>query len=149
MKGAGIKFKFKNGKTLRISSNDNFCNSEDFVSLCHNIDTKLLKFNNGEIERKKSFFESKKGYYYAIIMTILVVAITFYKLSTDGKFNFTNIALILVTLTTIWSSVRYKRKNDQLRNHHTQQSLLYRISVWQNKQKVKFKTFKRSYRRIN
>ena len=110
MKGAGIKFKFKNGKTLRISSNDNFCNSEDFVSLCHNIDTKLLKFNNGEIERKKSFFESKKGYYYAIIMTILVVAITFYKLSTDGKFNFTNIALILVTLTTIWSSVRYKRK---------------------------------------
>ena len=110
MKGAGIKFKFKDGKTLRISLNDNFCNSEHFVSLCHNIDAKLLKFNNGEIERKKSFFESKKGYYYAIIMTVLVVAIIFYKLFTDEEFNFTNIALILVTLTTIWRGVRYKRK---------------------------------------
>ena len=110
MLGAGIKFKLKNGKTLRISSNDNFCNSEQFVNLCHNIDSKLLKFNNGQIIRKKSFFETKQGYYYAVIMTILFVIGTVYKLFTDEKINIQNFALILVSLRIIWSGVKWKRK---------------------------------------
>jgi hypothetical protein len=88
MLGAGIKFKLKNGKTLRISSNDNFCNSEQFVNLCHNIDSKLLKFNNGQIIRKKSFFETKQGYYFAVIMTILFVIVTVYKLLQMRKLIF-------------------------------------------------------------
>jgi hypothetical protein len=110
MLGAGIKFKLKNGKTLRISSNDNFCNSEQFVNLCHNIDSKLLKFNNGQIIRKKSFFETKLGYYFAVIMTILFVIGTVYKLFTDEKINIQNFALILVSLRIIWSGVKWKRK---------------------------------------
>jgi len=110
MKGAGIKFKFKNGKTLRISSNDNFCNSEMFVNLCHNIDSKLSKYNNGQIERKKSFFESKQGYYFAVIMSVLFVIGTIYKSFTDEKFNFGNFALILVSLGIVWSGVKWKRK---------------------------------------
>jgi hypothetical protein len=110
MLGAGIKFKLKNGKTLRISSNDNFCNSEQFVNLCHNIDSKLLKFNNGQIIRKKSFFETKQGYYFAVIMTILFVIVTVYKLFTDEKINIQNFAMILVSLRIIWSGVKWKRK---------------------------------------
>ena len=110
MKGAGIKFKLKNGKTLRISSNDNFCDSEPFVNLCHNIDSKLLNFNNGQIIRKKSFFESKQGFYFAVILSVLFVIGTIYKSFTDEKFNFGNIALILVSLGIIWSGVKWKRK---------------------------------------
>ena len=110
MKGAGIKFKLKNGKTLRISSNDSFCNSEQFVNLCHNIDSKLLNYNNGQIERKKSFFESKEGYYFAVIISILFVIGTIYKSLTDEKFNFINIALILVSLGIAWNGVKWKRK---------------------------------------
>ena len=110
LKGAGIKFKLKNGATLRLSSNDNFCNSEKFVSLCHNIDSKLSKYNNGRIERKKSFFETKKGYYFVVIMSILFVVGTIYKSITDEKFNFENFALILVSLGIIWSGVKWKRK---------------------------------------
>ncbi len=110
MKGAGIKFKLKNGKTLRISSNDNFCNSEQFVYLCHNIDSKLSKYNNGQIERKKSFFESKQGYYFAVIISVLFGIGTIYKSFTDEKFNFGNFALILVSLGIVWSGVKWKRK---------------------------------------
>ncbi|MBD3892238.1 hypothetical protein [Olleya marilimosa] len=110
MKGAGIKFKLKNGKTLRISSNDNFCNSEQFVNLCHNIDSKLLKYNNGQIIRKKSFLETKQGYYFAVVMTILFVIGTVYKLFTDEKINIQNFAMILVSLGIIWSGVKWKRK---------------------------------------
>ncbi|TVZ47484.1 hypothetical protein [Olleya sp. Hel_I_94] len=110
MKGAGIKFKLKNGKTLRISSNDNFCNSEQFVNLCHNIDSKLLKYNNGQIIRKKSFLETKQGYYFAVVMTILIVIGTVYKLFTDEKINIQNFAMILVSLGIIWSGVKWKRK---------------------------------------
>ena len=110
MKGAGIKFKLKNGKTLRISSNDNFCNSEQFVNLCHNIDSKLLKYKNGQIIRKKSFFETKQGYYFAVFMTILFVTGTVYKLFTDEKINIQNFAMILVSLGIIWSGVKWKKK---------------------------------------
>ena len=110
IKGAGIKFKFKNGNTLRISSNDNFCNSEQFVNLCQNIDSKLLKYNKGQIERKRSFFESKQGYYFAVIMSILCVIGTIYKSLTDKKINIENFALILVSLGIIWSGVKWKRK---------------------------------------
>lgn len=110
IKGAGIKFKFKNGNTLRISSNDNFCNSEQFVNLCQNIDSKLLKYNKGKIERKRSFFESKQGYYFAVIMSILCVIGTIYKSLTDKKINIENFALILVSLGIIWSGVKWKRK---------------------------------------
>ncbi|WP_336128557.1 hypothetical protein [Mesoflavibacter sp. CH_XMU1422-2] len=110
IKGAGIKFKFKNGKTLRISSNDNFCNSEQFVNLCQNIDSKLLKYNKWHIERKRSFFESKQGYYFAVIMSIFCVIGTIYKSLTDKKINIENFALILVSLGIIWSGVKWKRK---------------------------------------
>ena len=110
IKGAGIKFKFKNGNTLRISSNDNFCNSEQFVNLCQNIDSKLLKYNKGQIERKRSFFESKQGYYFAVIISILCVIGTIYKSLTDKKINIENFALILVSLGIIWSGVKWKRK---------------------------------------
>ena len=110
MKGAGIKFKFKNGKTLRISSNDNFCNSEQFVNLCQDIDSKLLKYNNGQIERKKSFFESKQGYYFAVIMSTLFVVGAIYKSFSDEKINIGNLALILVSLGIVWSGVKWKRE---------------------------------------
>ncbi|MET2985640.1 hypothetical protein [Aureibaculum conchae] len=110
MKGAGIKFKLKNGKKLRISSNDNFCNSEQFVSLCQNIDSKLLTYNNGQIIRKKSFFESKQGYYFTVIMSVLFIIGTIFKSITDEKFNFGNITLIFVSLAIVWSGVKWKRK---------------------------------------
>ena len=108
--GAGIKFKLKNGKVIRVSSNDNFCNSENFVNLCIKIDSKLLNYNNGKIVRKKSFFETRQGYYFAAIMTILIVIITVYKLLTDKKVNIQNFSLILISLGTICSGIRWKIK---------------------------------------
>ena len=110
MKGAGIKFKLKNGKTLRLSSNDSFCNSEKFVRLCENLDSKLSNYNNNQIIRKYTFFESKQSYYFAVIITILIVIITIFKLFTNDDFNIGNIALMLVTLVIIWSGVKWKRK---------------------------------------
>ena len=80
------------------------------MDLCHKIDSKLLKYNNGQIERKKSFFESKQCYYFAVIMSILFVIGTFYKSFTDEEINFGNFGLILVSLGIVWSGVKWKRK---------------------------------------
>jgi len=80
------------------------------VNLCQNIDSKLLKYNKGQIERKRSFFESKQGYYFAVIMSILCVIGTIYKSLTDKKINIENFVLILVSLGIIWSGVKWKRK---------------------------------------
>ena len=109
-KGAGIKFKLKNGKTFRLSSNDNFCDSEKFVSLCNAIDSELEKVNNKEIVRKQSFFETKQGYYFAITITVLIVFLITFKILTKDKINIQTIALILVSLVTIWSGVRWIKK---------------------------------------
>lgn len=110
LKGAGIKFKLKNGKVIRISSNDNFCDSEKFINLCRQIDSKLLGFNNNQILRKKSFFETKQGYYFAIIMTIFVVIITIIKIFSENKLIIGNIALIFVVLGIISSAVMWKKE---------------------------------------
>lgn len=110
LKGAGIKFKLKNGKTLRISSNENFCDSEKFVNLCHKIDYKLLNFNEGQIVKKKSFFETKNGYYFAITITSLAVLAILFRLLTKGEFKIGSLGLILFSLATIWSGVKWKKK---------------------------------------
>jgi hypothetical protein len=110
IRGAGIKFKLKSGKTIHISSNESFCDSENFVRLCKVIDYELKKFNNNQIIRKKSLFETKKGYYYAVIMTVILVIITMYKILTKDKFNFQNIVLVIVSFGAMWSGVRWIKK---------------------------------------
>ncbi len=108
--GAGLKFKFKNGKTIRISSNEFFCNSQKFVNLCEIVDSKLLSYNNGNVVRRKSFFETKQGYYYVIVITILFVVATIYKLFTGEKYNYLSFILTLVLFGIVWSGVKWKRK---------------------------------------
>ena len=110
LKGAGIKFKLKNGKVVRLSSNENFCDSEKFVNLCHKIDNNLRKFNDNKILRKNSFFETKNGYYIAIIISFLVVLAIVFKIITKGELNIGNLGIILFSLGTIWSGVTWKRK---------------------------------------
>lgn len=110
LKGAGIKFKLKNGKVVRLSSNENFCDSEKFVNLCHKINNNLRKFYDNKILRKNSFFETKNGYYFAIIMSFLVVLAIVFKVITKGELNIGNLGIILFSLGTIWSGVTWKRK---------------------------------------
>ena len=110
LKGAGIKFKLKNVKVVILSSNENFCDSEKFVQLCHKIDINLRKLNDNKIIRKNSFFETKNGYYFAIIMSFLVVLAIVFKVITKGELNIGNLGVILFSLGTIWSGVTWKRK---------------------------------------
>lgn len=109
MRGAGIKFRLKNGKTVRLSSNDNFCDSRDFVMLCETIDSKLINYDSGRIERKQSFFETKWGFYTAILFTTLFIIITLYRLHNNLEFNKVNIVLIVFNLGTIWTGVRLRK----------------------------------------
>ena len=79
MNGAELQLFLKNGKKVRLSSNDRICNSEKYVTICQDIDMKLSKYNNGSVIKRKSFFETKNGYYYALVLTILTVFIVLYK----------------------------------------------------------------------
>ena len=108
MKGAGIKFKLKSGKVIRLSCNDNFCDSNAFVTLCHEVDSKLEKFEG--VIRKKSFFDTKWGFYFAIVLTVLFLVILVFKIVSKDQFNAGNIGLMLVGLITIWSGVLWNKK---------------------------------------
>lgn len=108
IKGAGIKFKLKSGKVIRLSCNDSFCDSEQFVTLCHEIDSKLEKFE--DVLRKKTFLETKLGFYFAVGITVLVLIVFLFKLVVKGEFNAGNLGLVLVSLATVWSGVLWYKK---------------------------------------
>ena len=91
LKGAGIKFKLKNGKVVRISSNENFCDSGNFVNLCHKIEAQLKNFNENKLLRKHSFFETKNGYYFAILMSFLAVLAVVFKIFSKNELNITSL----------------------------------------------------------
>jgi len=110
LKGAGIKFKLKNGKVVRISSNENFCDSGNFVNLCHKIEAHLKNFNENKLLRKHSFFETKNGYYFAILMSFLAVLAVVFKVFFKNELNISSLGLIIFSLGIIWSGVTWKRK---------------------------------------
>jgi len=110
LKGAGIKFKLKDGKVIRISSNENFCDTEKFVDLCHKIENNLSQFNENSIVRKQSFFETRNGYYFAIVMSCVAFFAIVCKFFTKDEVNIASLGLILISLGTIWSGVKWKRK---------------------------------------
>ncbi|MCF2876435.1 MULTISPECIES: hypothetical protein [unclassified Tenacibaculum] len=62
------------------------------------------------LHRKKNTLETKKGYYFAVIVTALIVIITIHKLFTDDNFDTGNIGVLMVSLGTIWSGVRWNKK---------------------------------------
>jgi hypothetical protein len=113
MKGAGIKFKLKNGEVKRLSANSNFCNAEKFVALCQEMDSKLSKFNNNQITRKASFYETKQGFYFAATMTVLLFIGFIVKMFRDDDFSAGNILLVTVLLGAMWSGVRYVKKKSR------------------------------------
>ena len=110
LKGAGIKFKLKNGKVVRISSNENFCDSGQFVNLCQKIEAHLKNFNENKLLRKHSFFETKNGYYFAILMSFLAVLAVVFKIFSKNEWNISSLGLIIFSLGIIWSGVTWKRK---------------------------------------
>lgn len=108
IKGAGIKFKLKCGKVIRLSCNGNFCDSKKFVNLCREVDSKLEKIE--DVIRKKSFLETRWGFYFAIVMTVLFLVVLISKLINKDESNTGNIGLMLAGLITIWSGVLWYKK---------------------------------------
>jgi uncharacterized membrane protein len=109
LKGAGLKIICKNGKTLRISANSNLYNSDTFVKFCEELDKRLSKLDT--IERQKTFFETKYGYYFSLSATTIVVGILIYETFTGFQIKISTLVLMLICLSTIWSGMKYKRKS--------------------------------------
>lgn len=110
MQGAEINFKLKNGKHIKISANDFFCDAQKFVRLCKDIDELLQEKYAGVIVRKKTFYETIYGYYFAILMTILVILLTIYKIIMNQEIKLQKLFLILFSLGIVWSGVRRHTK---------------------------------------
>lgn len=110
MNGAELKLTLNNGRKVRLSSNDSICNSDKFVKFCQEIDLRLSKYNNGSVIKKKSFFETKNGYYYAIVMTGFFVIITIYKYVVEDDVRLMNFLMIVSLLGLMWSGVKWKKE---------------------------------------
>ncbi len=107
MRGAGLKLRMKNGKIFRLSSNDNFCDSYEFIRFVNAFENKVI--NYPEIRKVKTFGETKFGLYFAISLTFLVgIAIIFKKINGED-IEFVRLAIVLVVLTSMWSGIEIKK----------------------------------------
>ncbi|NMM50658.1 hypothetical protein [Marinigracilibium pacificum] len=108
MKGASIKLKLVDGSVFRLSANSTFINSEDFIKLAQHLDKKLITYGDEKIIRKNSFGESKSGFIIMISLTIILIGLTIFKITNDKEFNISNIGLIIISLSTLWSGIKLK-----------------------------------------
>jgi len=113
IQGADINFKLKNGKHIKISANDNFCDAKEFVGLCRDIDHLLQEKYSNKITRKNTFYETRYGYYFTVIMTILVIFLTIYKIIMNQEISSQKLYLIIFSLGIVWSGVRWKSSKNK------------------------------------
>lgn len=109
MKGAELIIKLKSGKTIYLTSNNHFCNSEKFETLCNSLDDKLSTYNKGQIIKKKTFLETKTGLYFTITITVIIVVGGVYKSFTDNHFNISTVFLVIASLGILWSGIAANR----------------------------------------
>jgi predicted membrane metal-binding protein len=107
MRGAGLKIKIKKGKMIRLSSNDNFCDSDEFVRFVNDFENQVSEIP--EIRKVKSFGESRFGLYFAITSTVLFVGVIIYKRIINEEFEYSNLGTMLVALSTMWSGIEIKK----------------------------------------
>ena len=103
MKGAGLTIKLKNGKTHRLSSNENFSDSKEFVRFINDLEDDV--FSRLEIRKKKTFGETKFGFFFALISTLIFLYMFIYKLKNGGSFEITSFGLLIITMLTRWSGI--------------------------------------------
>ncbi len=107
MRGAGLKLKMKDGKSIRLSSNNNFCDSEGFVQFVNDFEKRALEFP--EISKVRSLAETRLGLYFAIATTILFIVGLVYGMLFDKEFSYSRFGLMLVALSTLWSGIEIKK----------------------------------------
>lgn len=108
MKGADIKIKIKKGKIIRLSSNDWICDTDKFIYMCNDLDKQLIGYNNGDIVKKKTFLDTKTGYYIVLITTIVLISTIIFAFITGKEIRFMPIMIAILALSTLWSGIRKK-----------------------------------------
>lgn len=109
MRGATLNLKLKSGKKINFSSNDNFCNAENFIFFCKSLD-KRLKNYEGSIIRKKSFLETKFGLYFVYLLTFAFLLIILMSIFTEKKINIATLGLIIISISALWGAILERKK---------------------------------------
>ena len=109
IQGATLNLKLKSGKIINLSSNDNFCNAENFKNFCKSLD-KRLKNYEGSIVRKKSFLETKYALYFVYLMTFVFLLIILTSIFTEKKIKIATLGLIIMSLATLWGAILERKK---------------------------------------
>ena len=107
MRGAGLRLKLNSGKTIRLSSNDNFCDSDEFVQFTYDFEERIS--NEPTVEKIKSFGQTKFGLYFAISSTILIGTAIIIKTMNGEDLILSRLAGTLVVLTSIWSGIEIRK----------------------------------------
>lgn len=106
MRGAGLKMKLKNGKNLRLSSNEYFCDSSEFVRFIYDFQKRIQDYPN--IMWKKTFFQTKTGYYIALVLSGLTIFTLLYQMIFGTGVNLSRDILLLVGFSGMWSGIDRK-----------------------------------------
>ena len=116
IRGAGLKLKLMNGETIHLSSNENFCDSSEFIRFVNDFETTVSEIP--EIRKVNSFGETKFGLYFAIATTTFLGAGIAYQIFTETEIVPIKLSLIIVSLTTMWSGIEIKKHLPTMAKDH-------------------------------
>jgi hypothetical protein len=107
VRGAGLKIKLRSGQTVRLSSNDNLCDSIGFVEFVIDFEERVNDWP--EIRKVKSFGETKFGLWFAITSTVLLAAAVMWRFVIGSDIYTALLPTILVALLTFWSGIEIRK----------------------------------------
>ncbi len=108
--GASLRINFNNRQRLNISSNNNFCDSQNFEFFCKNLEQHLLEYKKTNIIKRSSFLETKVGYYFIVIITVITVSAILFSFFTEKKMNLVTFGMIISSFGTIWIAFLKNKK---------------------------------------
>lgn len=114
--GALLHVKLKNGNKFNIASNNTYCNTSEFETLCVEFENKIENFDtkNFEIIRRKTFFEKIWMRPFLLILTTALVFMIAFVLLTNRRIPISSILIAIGSLSTLWIGylgTRRKGKN--------------------------------------
>jgi hypothetical protein len=97
----------RSGQTVRLSSNDNLCDSIGFVEFVIDFEERVNDWP--EIRKVKSFGETKFGLWFAITSTVLLAAAVMWRFVIGSDIYTALLPTILVALLTFWSGIEIRK----------------------------------------
>lgn len=116
--GAVLNIRLKSGKKVSLSSNNYLSNTILFENFCKSLERRIDSLPDFNIERRKSTYESKAFFYFAVLLTLVAIGSFLFSIFSEKKMKIQTLGLILFSLSTMWVGILTRKSINSKKNIH-------------------------------